>query len=169
MNAEESVAALLAALGWRDAELEGTPARVAEFLGSYVPDPLPAMSTFPHPGDDPVVFRDLPYHSLCVHHLLPFFGHVSLAYVPSGRIAGLSGVAAVVKNRAQRPQLQERMVAQIADALEAALQPRGLVVRVTARQMCMEMRGVEMPGTIEAWAIRGNAPWTEQLRTMVAG
>ena len=75
MTAEESVAALLAALGWQDAELEGTPARVAEFLGSYVQGPLPAMSTFPHPGDDPVVFRDLPYHSLCAcTTCCPFLG-----------------------------------------------------------------------------------------------
>lgn len=133
----------------------GTPRRVTELFQEFVPGPAPKPSLFEAGGADPVVLRDLPFHSLCAHHLLPFFGHATIAYVPTGRVAGLSWFPRMLRHLARRPQLQERLGGQLADAIAEALSSEGVLVRLTARQMCMEMRGVESPGTIETLALRG--------------
>lgn len=153
------LAEALARLGFSgDPEMERTPERVAELLRSFVPDAdPPEVSTFASPGEGPVVLRDVPFHSLCAHHLLPFFGTASVVYRPAERVAGFGSLARVVRHYAQRPQLQERMAEQIADRLVTALAPRGLAVRLVARQLCMEMRGVLSGGEAEVLAVRGDA------------
>jgi len=90
-----------------------------------------------------VLVRDIEIYSLCEHHLLPFYGHAHVAYIPDGRILGLSKVARVVDVFARRLQVQERLTDQVADALERAVRPRGVAVIIEARHMCMMMRGVE--------------------------
>lgn len=101
-----------------------------------------------HVEDNHVILeKDISFYSMCEHHLLPFFGKVHLAYLPSGEVAGLSKLARCVEVFAKRPQLQERMTAQIADALMEYLKPRGVMVMVEAEHLCMTMRGVKKPGS----------------------
>lgn len=94
-----------------------------------------------------VLEKDITFFSMCEHHLLPFFGRVHLAYLPQGEVAGLSKLARLVEVFAKRPQLQERMTAQIADALMEFLQAQGAMVMVEAEHMCMAMRGIKKPGS----------------------
>ena len=111
----------------------------------------PAIAaTFPAHGPDPVILRELPFHSLCAHHLLPFFGHALVGYVPGDQLAGLGGVARLLQHHARRPQLQERLARQLAEDLFSALRPRALCVHLVARQMCMEMRGARSAGQVES-------------------
>lgn len=158
---ERSFRTMLDELGYSaDPESAETSARWTEVLREFAPKPRPApLDTFPAPGRDLVVFRSLPFYSLCVHHLLPFFGHADIAYLPAelhGRIAGLGAVAGALRHFARQPQLQERLGAQLAGFLQDEL--RGpVVVRLNARQMCMEMRGAECTGNIETLALRGGA------------
>ena len=164
MKKAPSLDRLLDDLGYAaDPECRDTAARFAEVLREYAPSgPPPKLDTFPAPGRDRVMFRALPFYSLCAHHLLPFFGEAEVAYVPGawGRIAGLGGVARGLRHLSRQPQLQERLGAQFADYLHAELGgPVG--VRLSARQMCMEMRGAESPGRVETLALRGGA--TEDL------
>jgi GTP cyclohydrolase I len=153
----DHMAAVLDVLGFAgDTEMADTASRFTSFLSEFVPaGGAPTLTTFPHTGTGSVVVRDLEYHSLCAHHLLPFFGVAHVAYRPGGRVAGLGGIAKMVGHFARRPQLQERLVEQIADALQQALRPDGLVVHLTARQMCMEMRGVQKRAVVEVTATRG--------------
>jgi GTP cyclohydrolase I len=105
-----------------------------------------------------VMVRDIPFASLCEHHLVPFLGRAHVAYIPSkdGRITGLSKLARVVDAAAGRLQVQERMTTQIADAIEKALAPRGVLVVIEAEHLCMSMRGVRKPGTVTVTsAVRG--------------
>jgi len=158
-RAKQLLADWLAELGFSgDPEMDQTPHRFTELMRGFVPqgDP-PVPSTFPADGSGPVVLRDVPFHSLCVHHLLPFFGSATIAYRPWDRVAGFSSIAGVVGYWAQRPQLQERMAEQVADNLFQALEPQGLVVRLVARQLCMEMRGVRASGEAEVLAFRADA------------
>ena len=159
-----AVADLIRALGLDAAsepELAGTPARVAdlyaELFSGLDAGAIPDLATFPHvaSGDQLVVVRDLPFHSLCVHHLVPFFGHAHIAYLPAERIVGISGAARVLDYYAHRPQLQERITSQIADHLEQLLVPRGVAVVLEARHLCMEMRGIRKPGLVETRVVRG--------------
>lgn len=162
-----AVADLIRALGLdvtREPELEDTPARVAdlyaEVFSGLDPKAIPELATFPHisgasPGDDLVVVRDLPFHSLCVHHFVPFFGHAHIAYLPGERIIGISGTARLLEHYARRPQLQERITSQIADHLERLLAPRGVAVVLEARHLCMEMRGIRAQGLVETRVVRG--------------
>jgi GTP cyclohydrolase I len=92
---------------------------------------------------------------MCVHHLVPFFGHARIAYLPGDRIIGISGLARLLDLYARRPQLQERITAQIADHLEALVAPRGVAVILEARHLCMEMRGIRKSGLIETRVVRG--------------
>jgi len=173
--AEQAIRDLIAALGLDPAlepELERTPGRVARFYAEIFaaarPGPEPEIATFPHPGQgDPlVVVRDLAFHSLCVHHFVPFFGSARIAYLPGERIIGISGVARLLDFYARRPQLQERLTTQLADHLERLLGPRGLAVVLEARHLCMEMRGVRKPGTVETRVVRGllaTPPWAGVL------
>lgn len=157
MSPEQHLAAVLDALGYRaDPEGRDTPGRVLDVLREFAPgQPVPALDTFESPGADVVVLRALPFHSLCAHHLLPFFGTADIVYRPSGRIAGLGAFARALRHFARQPQLQERLGATLADHLHTKLEsPVG--VRLRARQMCMEMRGVESTGEIETVAWRGS-------------
>ena len=97
----------------------------------------------------------IPFHSLCAHHFLPFFGEAHIAYVPSNRLVGLSKLARAVEYIARRPQVQERLTEQIADLLDERLAPAGVMVVLDARHLCMEMRGVRSPGTTRTFAARG--------------
>ena len=140
------------------ASLRDTPGRVARMYGELLtPRPF-TVTTFPNDGvyDELVVVRDIPFSSLCEHHLMPFTGVAHVAYLPGERIVGLSKLARVVELYARRLQVQERMTAQIADWLEAALQPAGVGVVMEAEHLCMTVRGVQAPGarTITS-AVRG--------------
>ncbi|MDO5044010.1 MAG: GTP cyclohydrolase I FolE [Coriobacteriia bacterium] len=114
-----------------------------------------------------VLVKDIPFYSLCEHHLVPFFGKVHIAYIPGkdGRVCGLSKLARVVEVFARRPQLQERMTTQIVEALEKNLNPSGAMVVVEAEHMCMTMRGVQKPGTTTVTsAVRGSFRETHKTR-----
>lgn len=108
--------------------------------------------------DELVMVRDIPFYSTCEHHLVPFHGSAHIAYLPdgNGRVTGLSKLARLVDVCAKRPGLQERMTTMIADTLEEALDPRGVLVVIEARHLCMEMRGVRKPGAVTVTsAVRG--------------
>lgn len=146
-----------------DPELKQTPERVTEMLRelfSGVGTEPPTLSTFPAPdgeaGSDPVVIAAIPFHSMCVHHLLPFFGTVDVAYIPADHMVGFGSIGRVVDHFARRPQVQERMIAQIAEYLGEELNPAGLLVRLRARQLCMEMRGAQKTGDLISIAARGS-------------
>jgi GTP cyclohydrolase I len=159
-RAEQAVAELLDALGVdlpAEARRE-TPRRVAGALAELLtPEPFRA-TTFPNDGgyDELVVVSDIAFSSLCEHHLLPFVGVAHVAYLPGERIVGLSKLPRVVEHWARRPQVQERLTAQVADWLEDELRPRGVGVVVEATHMCMSLRGVRQPGaTTTTSAVRG--------------
>jgi GTP cyclohydrolase I len=148
--------------GERDGHLSRTPENVAEFWAEFFAPwlaelPPPAVSTFPadEMAGQLVLLRDLRFHSMCAHHLTPFFGHAHIAYVPDRVAMGIGGPAKLLEFYSRRPQLQERLVAQLADALEHICAPRGVMVVLTARQMCMEMRGAKADGTVECVLSRG--------------
>jgi GTP cyclohydrolase I len=154
---EAAVRMLLEAIG-EDPDRPGiadTPARVAraydEIFAGMLIDPADVVSvTFDESHDEIVMMRDIPFHSMCEHHLVPFMGEAHVAYLPGkdGRITGLSKLARLVDVCAKRPGLQERMTTMIADALERALDPRGVLVVLEARHLCMEMRGIRKPGAM---------------------
>jgi len=160
---ERAMAELIRSLGLDPAdepELAETPGRVAdlyaEIFSGLPPTPDPEPATFPHAGgDDLVLVGDLPFHSLCVHHFVPFFGRAHIAYLPGDRIIGISGVARLLEHYARRPQLQERIAVQVADHLERLLAPRGVAVILEARHLCMEMRGIRKRGVVETRVVRG--------------
>jgi GTP cyclohydrolase I len=134
--------------------LLGTPARVhrmyAELTAGYHVDPVRLLNgaVFDVDYSAMVVVKDIPFHSLCEHHLLPFFGHAAVAYIPSGRVIGLSKIPRVVEMYARRLQVQERLTQQIADLLMDQLAPQGVGVVLEATHLCAVMRGVRKPGTI---------------------
>ena len=135
--------------------LEKTPERVRKaweyFLSGYTEDPAEILKTFEDGAknyDEMVTVKDIPFYSMCEHHLLPFFGHVTIAYIPKGKIVGLSKLARLVEVFCRRLQVQERMTCQIANALQECLQPEGVGVYVKARHLCMEARGIEKQGHI---------------------
>jgi GTP cyclohydrolase I len=173
--AEQAVADLIRALGLdpaREPELNATPARVADlyaeaFSGLRAADE-PELATFPCEGaNDLVLVRDLAFHSMCVHHFAPFFGRALIAYLPGKSLLGISGLARLLDRYARRPQLQERLGAEIADHLERAVSPRGVAVILEARHLCMEMRGVRKRGQVETRTVRGlltEARWSDALR-----
>ena len=160
-----AVREILAAIG-EDPERDGlkdTPARVArmyaETCSGLSEDPARHLKvTFDADHDEMILVREIPFYSMCEHHLVPFFGHAHVAYIPSsnGRITGLSKLARLVDGYAKRPQVQERLTTQVATAMEEALQPRGIVVVIEAEHLCMGMRGVRKPGsTTVTSAVRG--------------
>jgi GTP cyclohydrolase IA len=162
---EHAVREILSAIGEnpdRDG-LKRTPKRVAEMYeeiaGGLHDDPARHLVvTFEADHDEMVMVRDIPLFSICEHHLVPFHGKAHVAYIPGddGRITGLSKLARLVDGFSKRPQVQERLTTQIADAIATALQPLGVFVVIEAEHLCMSMRGVRKPGsTTVTSAVRG--------------
>jgi GTP cyclohydrolase I len=158
----DRVRALMAELGLDlgDADLAETPLRVARAYGELFAGlrAEPRIRTFPNTEgySEMVALIDIPFYSICAHHLLPFFGSAHVAYLPGDRIVGLSKLARIVEAYARRPQIQERMTEQIIGAVERRLRPQGAMVILQARHLCMEMRGANTPGVLTTTsAIRG--------------
>ena len=162
---ERAVREILFAIG-EDPDRDGlvrTPARVAEMYAEVcaglAQDPASHLVvTFEADHDEMVLVRDIALYSICEHHLVPFHGRAHVAYIPGddGRITGLSKLARLVDGFAKRPQVQERLTTQIADALVEVLAPRGAFVMIEAEHLCMSMRGVRKPGTLTVTsAVRG--------------
>jgi GTP cyclohydrolase IA len=162
---EKAVREILVAIG-EDPDRDGlvrTPRRVAEMYAEICSglheNPARHLTvTFEANHDEMVLVRDIALYRACEHHLVPFHGHAHVAYIPNedGRITGLSKLARLVDGFAKRPQVQERLTTQIADALVTALAPRGAFVMIEAEHLCMSMRGVRKPGTLTVTsAVRG--------------
>ncbi|WP_115312317.1 GTP cyclohydrolase I FolE [Peptoniphilus indolicus] len=151
---ETAVTMILEAIG-EDPTREGlveTPQRVArmyeEIFGGINQTAEKHLSkTFELVDKNMVIEKDIPFYSMCEHHLLPFWGKAHIAYIPNGRVAGLSKLARTVELYAKKPQLQERLTMEIADALMEFLSSEGALVVIEAEHMCMNMRGVKKPGT----------------------
>ena len=148
------MAEILAAIGDDPSRegLLGTPDRVARmyeglFSGIGVNTEEAIDTVFEAEGNDPVIVNGLVFYSVCEHHLLPFFGEARLGYVPNGKIAGISKLARALEVASHRPQVQERLTADVANAIFNVLQPDGVVVELEAEHLCMAMRGVKKPGT----------------------
>ncbi len=153
---ETAVLAIIEAIGDdpRREGLQGTPQRIAEmyaevFSGLDMDAKAELTVGFEVGHREMVILRDIPFHSMCEHHLLPFFGVAHVGYIPNkeGRVVGVSKLARVVEIFAKRPQLQERMTSQIADAILEAVQPDGVAVIIQAEHLCMTMRGIKKPGS----------------------
>ena len=162
---EAAMREILVAIG-EDPDRDGllrTPARIAdmyeEILSGLHDDPARHLSvTFEADHDEMVMVRDIPLASLCEHHFVPFTGRAHVAYIPGsdGRITGLSKIARLVDGFARRPQVQERLTSQVADALQGELRPEGVFVVIEAEHLCMSMRGVRKPGSLTVTsAVRG--------------
>lgn len=160
---ESAVREILRAVG-ENPDREGllrTPARVArayaELMAGLNEDPRTHLKTVFHEQyDEVVLLRDVSFHSLCEHHLLPFTGKAHVAYLPDGKVVGLSKLARLVEGYARRPQVQERLTTQIADALMEELNPLGAACIIEATHTCMTIRGIKKPGsTMVTSALRG--------------
>ena len=151
---KEGVRLILEGVG-EDVEREGlleTPDRVARmyeeiFAGMYQDAAEPLSKRFDVAGNEMVLEKDIVFYSTCEHHLMPFFGKAHVAYIPKGEVVGLSKIARTVEVFAKRPQLQEQLTAQIADAINEQLHPMGVMVMLEAEHTCMTMRGVKKPGS----------------------
>lgn len=170
---ETAVRMILEAIG-EDPDREGlrdTPARVArmyeEIFCGLEQDPREHLQIlFDEGHEEMVLVKDIPFYSMCEHHLLPFFGKAHVAYIPrGGKITGLSKLARTVETIAKRPQLQERLTGAIADMIVECLNPQGVLVVVEAEHMCMTMRGVKKPGSLTITsAVRGLFKTNEATR-----
>ena len=169
---------MLEAVG-EDVERAGlldTPSRVArmyrELLYGTGIDPASEVTCeFEEGNEDPVIVKNIPFTTICEHHLVPFIGKADVAYIPKdGRITGLSKIARVVEVSARRLQVQERMTAQIAEAIMTALKPQGVVVLVKAEHLCMSMRGIKKPGSLTTtMAARGILKEDREARREILG
>jgi GTP cyclohydrolase I len=177
---EDAVRTILEAIG-EDPDRDGlvrTPRRVAEmyeelFVGLQSEDPSDQLDAVFEAGhDEMIMVKDIPLGSMCEHHLIPFVGQAHVAYIPneSGQITGLSKLVRLVDVLSKRPQVQERLTTQIADAIESALAPRGVLVVIEAEHLCMSMRGVRKPGskTVTS-AVRGLFRRNEATRAEAMG
>ncbi|MBI4303881.1 MAG: GTP cyclohydrolase I FolE [Chloroflexi bacterium] len=162
---KKAVSSIIKAIG-ENPEREGlvdTPKRVAEMyaelFAGLTMDPREELTQgFEEGHREMVILRDIPFYSMCEHHLLPFYGVAHIGYIPNanGRVVGSSRLARVVEIVARRPQIQERMTTQIADAITDGIQPEGVGVVIQAEHLCMVMRGIKKPGsTIVTSAVRG--------------
>lgn len=162
---EKAVASIIKAIG-EDPNRDGlvdTPKRVAEmyselFMGLNMDPKAELTAGFEEGHREMVILRDIPFYSMCEHHLLPFYGVTHIGYIPneSGRVVGASRFARVVEVVARRPQIQERMTSQIADAIVEGIQPDGVGVVIQAEHMCMIMRGIKKAGSaVVTSAVRG--------------
>jgi GTP cyclohydrolase I len=158
------VRAMLAELGLdlEDPNLRDTDQRVArmywEMFSGLRAGSRPQVTTFPNDEGyrAMVMEKEIPFYSMCAHHLVPFYGHAHMAYIPNDRILGLSKFARILEFYAKRPQLQERLTEQVVAFLESELRPQGAMVVIEARHLCVEMRGVRKPGAVTVTsAIRG--------------
>ncbi len=151
---KEGVRLMLEGIG-EDITREGlldTPNRIARMCeqiygGLYEDAGVHLQKQFEAVNNNIVLEKDITFYSVCEHHLLPFYGKAHVAYIPDGKVAGLSKLARTVEVFARRPQIQENMTAQIAEALETHLKPKGVMVMLEAEHMCMTMRGVQKPGS----------------------
>lgn len=151
----EAVKLLLEGIG-EDPKREGlkeTPDRIArmytELMAGYDADVATHLSrTFSAEGKEMVLEKDIVFYSMCEHHMMPFFGKAHIAYIPKGKVVGLSKLARTVEAFARRLQIQERMTDQIADAIMKELDPEGVIVMIEAEHLCMTMRGVKKPGSV---------------------
>ena len=166
MDTERIAAAvreILLAIG-EDPQRQGlrrTPERVArtyaELFNGLNTDPAEHLkATYTEAYDELIVLKDIPFNSLCEHHLMPFEGKASIAYLPDGQVVGISKLARVVDDFAHRPQVQERLTSQIADVIMEAIRPKGVAVVMTATHTCMTCRGIKKAGsTMVTSAVRG--------------
>lgn len=153
---KRAVRDILEAIG-EDPDREGlvdTPKRIAnmyeEIFSGLTEDPKKHLEVFfqEEKHEELVLVKDIPFYSVCEHHLVPFYGKAHVGYLPkNGKLTGLSKLARVVETVAKKPQLQERITAEVADAIEQALEPHGVIVIIEAEHMCMTMRGVKKPGS----------------------
>ncbi|MDO4909478.1 MAG: GTP cyclohydrolase I FolE [Corynebacterium sp.] len=180
-RAEAAVRELLLAVG-EDPDREGlkeTPARVARayketFAGLFT-DPREVLAkTFDEDHQELVLVRDIPIYSTCEHHLLPFLGHAHIGYIPGkeGKVTGLSKLARLVDLYAKRPQVQERLTSQVADALVEALDAQAVIVVIECEHLCMAMRGIRKPGAITTTSavrggFRGNASSRAEVMALI--
>ena len=178
---ETAVRETLLAVG-EDPQREGlreTPRRVAEMyqelFAGLGQDPVAVLDTlFETELQEMVIMRGAPFYSMCEHHLLPFFGTAHVGYVPNGRVVGISKLARALDVLARRPQVQERLTAQLADAVMTALEPDGVAVVIEAEHLCLTMRGVKKPGAdIVTSAVRGrfrrSAATRQEFLSLVRG
>lgn len=169
MDREKAIKAvedLLIALG-EDVTREGlkdTPRRVADAFAEFVSGEGQSVSehlskTFTGAGGELVIEKDIAFSSTCEHHLMPFFGKIAIAYIPNGRVVGLSKLARTVEVYSKRLQLQERLTSQIAEEIMRCLAPKGVMVVCEAEHTCMTCRGVKKPGSVTmSYSIAGNFP-----------
>ena len=170
---EAAVTKILELIG-EDPDREGlakTPARVAKAFGflteGYGKDPKEILeqALFTTSNDEMVLVRDIEFYSMCEHHMLPIIGRAHVAYIPDGKVVGLSKIPRIVNVFARRLQIQEQMTEQIADAISETIKPKGVAVVLHARHMCMEMRGVEkINSTTVSSALRGLFKKDERTR-----
>ena len=160
---EKAVLSIIEAIG-EDPNREGmvgTPRRIAEMYGELFMgldrDPKEELTVgFEEGHREMVILRDIPFYSMCEHHLLPFYGVVHVGYIPNGPVVGASKLARVVEILSRRPQIQERLTTQIAETILEAIRPEGVAVVIQAEHMCMTIRGVEKPGSnVVTSAMRG--------------
>ncbi|MEY8463517.1 GTP cyclohydrolase I FolE [Streptococcus merionis] len=177
---EDAVRQLLVAMG-ENPDREGlldTPKRVAKMyqemwsgLGKDPKDEFTAAFSEGH--EEVILVRDIPFYSMCEHHLVPFYGLAHVAYIPSkGHVTGLSKLARAVEVASKRPQLQERLTAQVATALDEALSPEGVFVMVEAEHLCMAMRGIKKPGaktvtTVAKGVFKDNIDQRKEILAMI--
>ena len=169
---ERSVVEMIKAFGENPSRegLRDTPRRIAEMyeeiFAGLTMDPMKGLEVgFEEGHHEMVVLKDIPFYSMCEHHFLPFYGVAHVGYIPNGRVVGISKIARVVEIFAKRPQLQERLTTQIAETMQAALEPQGVAVVIRAEHLCMTMRGIKKPGTnIMTSAMRGRFKETDATR-----
>ena len=151
---QAAVREIIAAIG-EDGSREGlvdTPARVARMYAELFEglrlDPKEYLKVgFEADHDEMVILRDIPFYSVCEHHFMPFHGTAAVGYIPDGRVVGVSKLARLVEGYARRPQLQERLTSQVADALMDTLRPDGVAIVIEAEHLCMTQRGIKKPGS----------------------
>lgn len=169
---KQGVRLLLEGMG-EDVNREGlveTPDRIARMYeeiygGMYEDAKVHLQKTFHVENNEMVVEKDITFYSTCEHHLLPFYGKVHVAYIPDGKVAGLSKLARTVEVYAKRLQLQEKLTAQIAEAMMEYLSPKGVMVMIEAEHMCMTMRGIKKPGTQTVTVVKRGVFETDEKLT----
>ena len=173
---KKAVESLIVAIG-EDLERDGlrqTPERVSQmyvelFSGMGIDPGSVLKSVFDiDSSTDPVFLKNIPFSSICEHHMLPFFGNASIGYVPNGNVPGISKIARAIEIVSRRLQIQERLTSEIADAIYRTIKPHGLAVLIEAEHLCMSMRGVKKYGsTVTTFAVRGKFGESTELRSQL--